>query len=346
MAESSYHDPNLAAGQPGLRVGKPTVIGGLFSYDDVDTRMLYKEFQDGVQIYNEVEWGLMNQFVRKTTKETVRVWQRNMEFVRSSEGYMADWQKLRAMEIALPLDEFELGFAFTKKSIQDSTADELKETQAEALRAHQRLLAKRFFYRAMTPAPANARSYGFWDGRMAQASVLSPPDWKGNSFGTEHDHYTATGSSDIALSNLSALKREVRQHGYAGPLFCFMHSEQVEDCENLAGWTTAMTPNTIVETVATKGFDVIKQFQGFTLIQDDWCPAGYLLAIEARVKPITMREPLAQRARGLKLWEGPYSDYPLLEAYYSSRFDMGVVHRGAGAVKYLAEAWVTPTWTF
>jgi len=254
------------------------------------------------------------------------------------------------MEISIPLDEFELGFAFTKKAIQDSTANELRETQGEALAADQRLLAKRFMYRALTPgggAGVANRSFGWWDGNMAAAGMRAPPDWKGNTFTRAHNHFVPSGAANIALSDFSAIKRGTRQHGYSGPLFLFMNNQEVEACENLAGWTTAMTANTIVETVATKGFDVIKQFQGFTLIQDDWIPAGYLLAIESRVKPITFREPVNAKARGLKLWQGPYSDYPLLESYYSHRFDMAVVHRGAGGVRQItAGAFVTPTFTF
>jgi len=325
--------------------GLPDPTNGLFTFDDIDTRMLYKEFQEGVQIYNEVEWGLMSQFVRTTAKESVRVWQRNMEFVAAAEGYMEDWQKLRAMEIPVPLREFELGYAFTKKAIQDATANELRETQSEALRADQRLLAKRFFYASLTPG-SGATSKGFWDANMAAASIRAPPAWKGNTFTTGHNHYDATGSADIVLSVFSDIKREIREHGYGGPLFLFMNLEQVELCENLAGWTSAMSTNSIIEKVATSGFEVIKQFQGLTLIQDDWCPPGYLLAIEGRVKPMSMREPLSPRGRGLKLWEGPYSAYPLQEAYYSHRFDMAVVHRGAGAARYLAASWSTPTWTF
>lgn len=318
---------------------------GLFTFDDVDTRMLYKEFQEGVQIYNEVEWGLLDQFVRRTLKESVRVWQRNMEFVTAAEGYMETWQKLRAMEIAIPLEDFELGFAFTKKAIQDASADELRETQAEALRADQRLLAKRFFYRTLTPGGATS-SRGWWDGNMGTTGQRAPPNWKGSTFTTAHNHFDASGAAAIALADFSAIKREIREHGYAGSLFLFMNIAQVEACEILAGWTAALTPNSIIETVATKGFEVVKQFQGFTIIQDDWIPAGYLMAIEGRVKPITMREPLNAGARGLKLWEGPYSPYPLQEAYYSHRFDMDVVHRGAGAVRYLAAAWATPTFSF
>ena len=342
----SYADPNLSAGQGTLRIEKPLQIQGLFTYDDIDTRMLYKEFQEGVQVYNEVEWGLMSQFTKNTTKESVRVWQRNMEFVTASEGYLEDWQKLRAMEISVPLDEFELGFAFTKKAIQESNAQELRETQGEALRADQRLLARRFFFRSMTPG-TGARSIGFWDANMAAAGMRAPPNWKGNTFTRAHQHYDTSGVANIALSDFSAIKREIREHGYSGSLYLFMNLQEVEACENLAGWTTAMTANSIVETVATKGFEVVKQFQGLTLIQDDWIPAGYIMAIESRVKPITLREPLNARARGLKLWEGPYSNYPLMESYYSHRFDMAVVHRGAGAVRQItAGAWATPTWTF
>ena len=341
----SYTDPNLSAGQGSLLVSKPTQIEGLFTYDDVDTRMLYKEFQEGVVVYNEVEWGLMSSFVRTTIKETVRVWQRNMEFVTAAEGYMDDWQKLRAMEVSIPLSEFELGFAFSKRAIEDSTANELRETQAEALRADQRLLAKRFMYRCLSRG-TGSQSIGFWDGNMSAAGVRAPPNWKGNTFTLGHNHYTATSATTPTLADFSAIKRQIREHGYSGPVSCFMNLAEVEACENLAGWTTAMTTNPITTEVAEKGFEVVKQFQGLTLIQDDWIPAGYLLALEGRIKPVTMREPINQRARGLKLWEGPFVNYPLAESYYTHRFDMGVVHRGAGAVRYLANNWATPTFTF
>lgn len=337
--------PGFSASQGTLVVNKPLTTDGLFTYDDIDTRMLYKEFQEGVRQYNEVELGLINQFVTKTTKESVRTWQRNMEFKTAAEGYLEGWQKLRALEIGIGLEDFELGFAFTKKAILKSTANELREAQAEALRADARLQIKRFFYRCLTPG-SGAYSVGFWDGNMAAASAKAPPPWKNNTFLTSHNHYDAAGTTDIALSQFTALKKEIREHGYSGPIFTFMHSDQVEDCEDLAGWTSAMTPNSIVETVATKGFDVIKQFQGHTLIQDDWIPSGYLLTIEGRVKPVTMREPLQQGARGLKLWQGPYEAYPLAESYYSREFDYAVVHRGAGAAMYLESAWSTPSFTF
>ena len=330
---------------------------GLFTSDDIDSRMLYKEFQQGVTLYNEVEWAILSKFVRETTKESVRVWQRNMEFVTAAEGYLETWQKIRAVEILLPLEDFELGFAFTKKGIQDATAGELKETQAEALRADQRLLAKRFFKTCLAPGSGAASrslgSVGWWDANMAAAGLAAPPSWKGNSFTTAHDHFDVSGGAALTLSDFTALKREIREHGYSGPLFCFMNTQMVEECENLAGWTTAMTPVTIIETVATMGFEAIKQFQGFTIIVDDWMPQGaegpgYLLAVEAKIRPLTMRLPLNKSAQGLKLWEGPYSAYPLQEAYYGHRFDMAVCHRGAGAVREITEdlTYTTPTFTF
>lgn len=321
--------------------------GGLLTRDDVDTRMLYKEFQESIeQIYNDAEWGLLERFVRRTTKESVRVWQRNMEFVTAAEGYLETWQKMRAMEIPLNLEDFELGFAFTKKAIQDETADEIRETHSEALRADLRLMYKRFFYTALTPG-SGTTTKGWWDGNMGAASKPGPPPWKGSTFTNTHNHYDVSGSADLALADFTALKREIREHGYGGELFCFLNTAQVEECENLAGWTSVLTPNPILDVIAREGFEPVKQFSGFTILIDDFVPDNYLLAIEARVKPITMREAPNAIARGLKLWEGPHTNYPLAEAYYSHRFDLAVVHRGAGAVRELtAAAYTAPTFTF
>jgi len=309
---------------------------GLFTLDDVDTRMLYKEFIQGVELYNEVTWGIVAKFVRRTTKESMKVWERNMEFEESAEGYLETWQKIRSREVAIGLRDFGLGFGFTKQAIQDSTADELRETQAEALRADQRLMAKRFFYKVMCPDSDK----GFWDGNM----TVAPPSHKGNSFLTSHTHYLASGASTPKLADINLIKRHVREHGYMGGLFMFLNSGLVEDLENLAGWTAAMTPVSIIETIAVQGFRAVKVFQEFTWVIDDWVPDGYLVALEGQVLPVAMREPLQAAARGLKLYEGPYSDMPLREAYYEHRFDMEVVHRGGGAVMQITSgSYTKPT---
>jgi len=313
---------------------------GLFTLDDVDTRMLYKEFQQGVDIYNEAEWGIVAKFIRSTTKESVKVWERSMEFEESSEGYLETWQKIRNREIAISLKDYALGFGFTKQAIQDSTANELAETQAEALRADQRLLAKLYFSVCLSPAS----NKGFWDG----AETVAPPAHKGNTFLTTHTHYVTSGAATPTLADINLLKRLIREHGYQGGLFAFLNSNTVEDLENLAGWTTAMTPNSVIEAIAKGGFDAVKVFQGLTWITDDWVPDGYIMAIEGNIKPVTMREPLAAAARGLKLYEGPYSDMPLREAYYERRMGMEACHRGAGAVIQITTSgtYSKPTFTF
>jgi len=319
---------------------------GLFTLDNVDTRMLYKEFQDGVEVYNDTTWGLVAKFVRNTTKESVKVWERDMEFVESVEGFLETWQKIHSREVSLPLKDFALGFGFTKQAIQDSTADELRETQTAALRAHLRLLAKRFFYRVMTPGSGTA-SRGFWDGLMGAAGQRAPPTYKNNSFVNTHNHYLASGAATPTLANLNQIRRHIREHGYAGELFLFINSNVVEDFETLTAFTTTMTPVDIINQVAKEGFSLVKRFQGFSMVTEDWVPDGYLVALEADVKPVTMREPLQPAGRGLKLYEGPYSDMPLREAYYESRFDLDVVHRGAGVVmKLTSGSFTAPTFDF
>jgi len=312
---------------------------GLFTLDDVDTRMLYKEFIQGVEIYNELTWGIVSKFIRRTTKESMKVWERNMEFEETAEGYLETWQKIRSREIALTLKDFALGFGFTKQAIQDSTADELRETQAEALRADQRLLTKRFFAKVMSPATDK----GFWDGNES----VAPPNFKGNTFTTAHTHYLASGSSSIKLADINRIKQHIQEHGYMGELWMLLNSGLVEDLENLAGWTAAMTPVSLIERIATEGFKAIKLFQGFNFVTDDWVPDGYLVALEGQIQPIAMREPLQPAGRGLKLYEGPFSDMPLREAYYEHRFDLEVVQRGAGAVMQITTgSYSKPTFTF
>ncbi len=325
----------------------PPQLEGLYTTDDIDSRMLYKEFQEGVDIYNQAEPAVVNRFMRKSVKESVRVWQRNMAFVIASEGFQADWQKGRAMEISLALDKFALGLAYTKEMIQDETADEIKQSQKGALAADKNLLMRRFIYQA-TRKGSGAVSSGWWDGNMSAASLRAPPPYKGNTFTTGHNHFDVSGSPDMQLSYFSAMKKEIREHGYKGPLWMFMHSDQIEQMENLAGWDKAATPTDIQQTVATKGFEAVKLFQGFTIIHEDWIPSGYMMAIEGKVKPMTMREPLNAKGRGLKLWKGPYEDYPLSEAYYDRRFDMTVVHRGAGTVLQITAnaTYTNPTFSF
>ena len=315
---------------------------GIWTTDQIDTRMLYKEFIVGVEQYNEAEWGIISKFVRSTTKEANKIWQRNMEFIYGSQGYLTDMQRPDVLEISIGLESFNLGYGFTKDALEDSTANELKETQGEALRADQRLLAKRFFYRALTPG-VSGTSRGFWDAFQLKA----PPTHKGNTFTTSHVHYYVTGSATLALADINTLKKTIREHGYAGELYLFINSGMVEKFENLAGWTSAMTPNTVIETVATLGFKAVKKFQEFTIVEDDWVPDGYLFGVEGTIKPVAMREPLNPQAKGLRLFKGPYEEYPLLEAYYQRRFDMEAVHRGAGAVAQVtAGAWADPTFAF
>lgn len=313
---------------------------GLFTLDNVDTRMLYKEFQQGVEVYNEQTWGLVQRFIRSTTKESVKVWERDMEFEETAEGYLETWQKIHAREVSIGLKDFGLGFGFTKQAIQDQTADELRETQAEALRAHLRLLAKRYFSKVLSPASDK----GFWDGNETTA----PPDYKGNTFATSHTHYNTSGSATPTLADLNALKKHIREHGYAGVLYAIINTGTVQALEDLAGWTNAMTPVSIIETIAREGFEAVKVFQGLVFTIDDWVPENYIVVMEGQIKPITMREPLQPAGRGLKLYEGPYSDMPLREAYYEHRFDMEVVHRGAGAVVQITTgaSYTKPTFTF
>jgi len=308
---------------------------GIFTRDGIDSRQLYNLYVKGVEAYNAKPIAI-ERFINKTDKEKVFVWQRSMEFVRGAEGYEPDVQKIANREIELPLHDYALGYGFTLQSIQDSIAKELDETQKEALRADQRLMQKLFMQ-------ATTNSTGFWDGAMTTA----PPNFGMNTFAASHSHYTSTGSATIDLDDLTSLKKTIREHGYTGGLALFINSNEVKAIEDLAGWTTAMTSTSIIDDIAKYGAERQLTIYGFNVIVNDFVPSGYLVALDANLKALYMREPINTTARGLKLFKGTYPDYPLIGAKYIRRLGMAVAHRGAGAVAQLTTgSYTAPTFSF
>jgi len=308
---------------------------GVFTRDGIDSRQLYNLYVKGVEAYAKKPTPI-DRFTQKTDKESVVVWQRSMDFVRGAEGYEPDMQKLSSLKINIPLHDYALGYGFTLQSIQDSIAEELDETQREALRADQRLLQKLFIKTLTTTG-------GFWDGTMTTA----PPAYGSNTFTAEHTHYNATGSTTLDLDDLTSLKKHIREHGYTGGLVLFINSNEVKAIEDLAGWTTAMTSTTIIDDIAKFGAEKNVTMYGFSVVVNDFVPAGYLVALDANVASVFIREPINPTARGLKLFKGTYPDYPLVGAKYIRRIGMAVGHRGAGAVAQLtAGSYTTPTFSF
>jgi hypothetical protein len=184
---------------------------------------------------------------------------------------------------------------------------------------------------------------GFWNGSTTEWNGTTntgvnakPRNWKNNTFTTAENHYGYTGSTSVALDDFSTVKRDITEHGYGlnGKLFMFMNGGMAKNVEDLAGWTTAMTSNNLINSIAEEGLQSkVSRIQGFTIVVDDYMPDSYMFGLSTDGPCVAMREP--KGGGGLKYYSGPYADYPLKESYFKRRMGMAVFNRGAGAVYYL-----------
>lgn len=315
---------------------------GINITDAVDYRTEYKKLIRDLAQYNEVAEPLnYSGLVTRTRDETIKYFLNNTNFVRSAEGDQANWQKHKYYERDIPMDTYAVGLSWTDDMMDDASAAEINAASEDVLRADMRLLAKLYFDTAVG-GDGSGNYKGFWNGSTTEwdGSTLSSPNnaaprWKNNTFTSSHNHYAATGSATIALSDFSTLTEQITEHGYGlnGRRLMFVSQNTAKDIQDMAGWTTAMTSNNVVNNIADEGLlSKVTRLQGWTIVVDDWMPDDYLYgqATDDPTGVIAMREP--RNGGGLKFYKGPYEDYPFKESYYKRRCGMVVKNRGSGAV--------------
>ena len=178
-----------------------------------------------------------------------------------------------------------------------------------------------------------------------------PQRWKSNTFTTSHNHYDASGSSTLALTDFTSLSEEITEHGYGlnGGKICFVSQGTAKDIADLAGWTTAMTANNLVDSIANYALrSKVDNILGFTMIIDDWIPDDYMFGLAIGTPSVAVRSPRFGGG-GLKYYAGPFDEYPIKESYFKRRFGMVVSNRGAGAVREITASSYSSLgsqWTF
>lgn len=316
---------------------------GVNSTDAVDYRTEYKQLVRDVTRYNQAAepLGMMNLF-KRTTKEQIKFYMNNNEFVVSSEGNQAQWQKHKYYSRILPMDTYVVGGGWTDEMLEDAKPEEIAAWKEDVMVADQRLMAKRFFA-STVGGDASGNYMGFWNGSTTEwtggtnvAPNTVPATWKNTTFASTHNHYAVTGATTPALEDFTTIKSQITEHGYGlnGKLVMFVNQAVAKEIEDLAGWTTAMTSNNVVDSIAKFGIQSkVSTINGFTIVIDDWVPDNYMFALSTDGPCVAIREPL--NGGGLRFFRGPYEDYPFKESYYKRRMGMAAFNRAAGAVYYL-----------
>jgi hypothetical protein len=168
---------------------------------------------------------------------------------------------------------------------------------------------------------------------------------------SSHDHYLAYNVAGVlALTHCNRIYRHMDEHGYGGDVVLMVNGGTLELTSNLADWASdvnSMTP--AMEVLQTAGFKALKRAGNLTIVQNDYVPLHYGVAVDlaAPRKPIVWREAkLPNVDGGLQTFrEGPNIQY-FEKREYLCWVSSAVQLRGAGVcIKLDNGTWSNPSVT-
>lgn len=192
---------------------------------------------------------------------------------------------------------------------------------------------------------------GWFNGSFTDdEKMTAPPTFGSNTYTSAHSHYVAAGATTLALSQITAAKKHVKEHGFKGEIIGFCNSDFFEKIENLCGfyWGTTATyaiPTQVQDQVAMDGF--MGRLLGINWVETEWMPDDYFMLTarsQGQGQPIRYIQKKNPSAQGLILCPGGYDvRYPIIDATYLHWLAAQVLYRGAGVVYYLNTSWSNPT---
>lgn len=261
---------------------------------------------------------------------------------------------------------YDLAIRYTWRFLLHATSGQLRALQNEALEADNRLQFTRVMRaifnnvtRTATIDNNNYNVYSFYNG-----DTQVPPRWKTTTHATAHQHYLVSGAATVDSGDLDTLYTHLAHHGYnntngydlvllvnpqegnvirnfkvvSGDKYTFIPTE------NVGGGVILDANGGIIgrpRVVNLPGLPAIGTYGQFTIVEDEYIPAGYMLALASGGangfgNPVGIREDEA--LKGLRLVKGVTPNYPLMDSYYVHGLGTGIRHRGGGVVMQVKAA--------
>lgn len=346
--------------------------------DGMDINELWNSYQRWLDSWNAGRETLVNFLTYNTTSSFENVWQSGSQFdfeEATEYGEPVGWRPSTVPAVmGFPFKWFDIAGRFTWQFLANAPASEVDSFANGVMEADSRLV----FLRVMKTLFSNARSvnkegqtvYPFYSG----ASGDKPPTYKMTTFADNHNHFVPSGTSTVTPANLEALINLLEEHGYtAGNGYNQVVLVNKEQGDTIRGFRSVPNggtgkydfvpaQNTPVFLLPTdmrteggrpagtlNGLTVIGAYGDATIIQEDYIPAKYMVAIvtggeDNLSNPIAFRQHPTASLQGLKLVKGRNPDYPLIDSFYVRGFGTGVRHRGAGAVMQITTgSYTVPT---
>lgn len=360
--------PTIAGGAPtGFNTEGDVITATI---DGVDLNNIWREFQNTLQVRNRTRQTLIDFLTYSVTNpvDTVPQFGEGGDFEEASEFGVPKGQRTEAsyFQMGFPFKWFDTGARYTWKFLAEATAAQVESVHQQILEADSRLVfgdvMKTLFRNTNRTADIRGNAYTVYSFYNGDGTV--PPSYKSNSFTGTHNHYLVSGAATVESGDLDDMQNHLTHHGYdranGVDLVLMVHKQQADVIRNfrsVANGGTALydfipaqgQPSFLLPTdvrvaegttrppAQLRGLKVIGAYGEFTIVEEDYIPAGYMVAFgtggsASLTNPIGIREHQNQALRGLRLVKGRSADYPLQDAYYQRGFGTGIRQRGAGVI--------------
>jgi hypothetical protein len=340
--------------------------------DGTDLNDLWAEFQATLNLQNESRQRIVDFLTFSVTENVSHVPQAGagVDFEMASEygEPVGARSKVTYFNMAYDFTWFDIAVRYTWQYLANATAAQVESLHQQVLEADNRnvfaKVMKTVFNNTNLTATIDGNAYNVY--KFYNNDGTTPPAYKATTFTNTHTHYYTSGAATLDSADIDAMELSLNEHGYTQGLgyslvlmvnkaqgdvirtfrfgvtnnnaavakYDFIPARGREDLLFLT--QTQVLGNQVAPTLA--GLDVLGSYGSFTIIQEDYVPAGYMFAFATGgtanlQNPIGVREHDQASLRGLKLVKGPTPDYPIIDSFYIRGFGTGVRQRGAGVVQ-------------
>lgn len=330
--------------------------------DGFPLNKMWDELQKTVTIWNRQRQALISLMTYTVTEniEGVRYPVENDFEIASEYGEPKSVRMGPAFRMGFDFEWYDLAIRYTWKFLLDADAAQLRALHNSALEADNRLQFTRIMRRIFNSTTNSAtidgdavNVYPFYNG-----DSMVPPKWKNTTHSASHNHYLVSGGATVDSGDLDAMEDHLYHHGYMQntgyTLLLFVNRAQgtvirkfkVASSDKYdfipssgvgGGVFLPMNGGVVArpDQPNLPGLDVIGTYGPWVVVEEDYVPAGYMLALASGGQdnignPVGIRE--HDTLKGLRLVKGKDNDYPLTDSFYLHGMGTGIRHRGAGVV--------------
>jgi hypothetical protein len=288
--------------------------------------------------------------------------------------------KLNYFNMAYDLEWYDIGIRYTWRFLATAPAAQIRAIANQVVEADNRNIFTKVMRTVFNPTNLSATIEGqaYTVYKFYNNDTTVPPAYKSNTFLSTHTHYFESGATTVDSGDVEQLLGAITEHGYLSSqgyrLVLLVNKQegnqirkfrlgQTNNNAAVANYDfipSVSQPDFLLSatqqivgvrpTGVLDGLEVIGSYADALIIQDDYIPAGYMVAFATGgranlTNPVGFREHENSAIRGLQLVRGPVPDYPLIDSYYQRVFGTGIRQRGAGAVMEIANggSYTTPT---